>query len=184
MLQSLVRWYKLRRHRLGIGVHSPFAYRVVRDVIYGKGSYYDEELLSRLTQGFPRHLRGEYALMFRLIARLAPDEVRIADSAEPQIELLVRLADERPFMGRGLGGYHSGKRVLTICDAADLLRGLPEGLLRSGNMVVARHLADCPGVLARLRQGMKGGWLFADKNMVIAVSDEREPLNKIDVKMI
>lgn len=174
----------MRRHRLGIGVHSPFAYRVVRDVIYGKGHYYAEELLRRLTRGLPRRLEHEYALIFRFIARLAPEGVRVAGSVEPQMEPLVRLADKRPVMGRGLGGYYSGKRILTICGAADLLHGLPDGMLYSGNMAIVRHLVDGPGVLGSLRQGMKGGWLFADKNMAIAVCDESEPLNMIDVKML
>lgn len=184
MLQTLARWYKLRRHRIGIGVHSPFAYRVVRDVIYGKGRYYADGSFERLTQGLPRRLKREYALMFRFIARLAPDGVRVADSVEPQIEPLVRLADKRPLMARGLGGYLRGKRILTICEAADLRRIMPEGLLRSGNMAIVRHLNSCPGVLDALRRAVKGGWLFADKKTAIAVCDEHEPLNVIDVKII
>lgn len=184
MLKSLSRWYKLRRHRLGIGVHSPFAYRVVRDIIYGKGYYYAEPSLRILTRGFPRRFKREYALMFRLIARLSPDGVRLADSVEPQIEPLVRLADKRPIMGRGIGGYKSGKRILTICEATDLRNGIPAGMLNSGNMLIVRRLGDAPQVLACVRNEMKGGWLFVDRRIALAVSDEHEPLNVIEVKMI
>ena len=181
---GLVRWYKLRRHRLGIGVHSPFAYRLVRDVIYGQGFYYTVLKLHRLTEGYPRRMRRAYRIIFRLIARLVPDGVRLSGGVEPQMELLVRLADMRPLMGRGLGGYLPGKRVLTVCDAIDLRDGLPEGMLRTGNMVVVRDLDYRPETLTEIRGAMKGGWLFADRRMAIAVSDEREPMNVIDVKMV
>lgn len=180
---SLGRWYKLRRHRLGIGVHSPFAYRMVRDVIYGKGRYYTVLKLRRLTDGYPKRVRREYGVIFRLIARLAPKAVRLSDSVEPQVELLVRLADMRPVMGRGLGGYHEGIRVLTVCDASDLSHGVPDGMLRSGNIAVVRDLHLAAGVSDMLRGAMAGGWFFADSKTAIAVSDDREPLNLIDVKM-
>ena len=183
MLKSLSRWYKLRRHRLGMGVHSPFAYRVVRDVIYGKGYYYAEPGLRVLTRGFPRRFKREYALMFRFIARLSPQGVRLADSVEPQMEPLVRLADRRPIMGRGLGGYKAGKRILTICEATDLRNGIPPGMLNSGNMLIVRRMEDAHQVLETIRNNMKGGWLFFDRHIALAVSNEHEPLNVTAVKM-
>ncbi|MCM1004938.1 MAG: hypothetical protein NC402_01425 [Prevotella sp.] len=184
LFASLSRGYKLRRHRLGIGVHSPFAYRFVRDVIYGKGCYYSVLRFKRLTEGFPRRLKREYAVIFRLVARLAPEGVRLSGGVEPQMELLVRMADLRPIMGRGMGGYLPGKRILTICDAADLCNGLPAGILNSGNIAVVRRMQDAPQVLDSVMAEMKGGWLFIDKRIIIAVSDDREPLNQVKVKIL
>ncbi len=182
-MSVLSRWYILRRHRLGIGVHSPFAYRVVRDVIYGKGYYYTVLRMRRLTAGYPKRTRRAYEVMFRLIARLAPEGVRISDGVEPQVEELVRMADMRPVMGRGLGGYRHGLHVLSICDATDLRQSIPEGMLQGGNMAVVRGMQYVPGTFERLRGAMRGGWLFADRRMAIAVSDDSEPLNVIEVKM-
>ncbi|MCM1319895.1 MAG: hypothetical protein NC217_05890 [Muribaculaceae bacterium] len=184
LTKTLGRAYVLRRHRLGIGVHSPFAYRVVRDVIYGKGHYYAVLKFRRLTAGFPKRLKREYALIFRLVARLAPEGIRLAGSVEPQMELLIRMADLRPMMGRGMGGYVPNKRILTICEAVDLINNRPEGLLNSGNMLVVRRLKDAPQVFDAVRDQIKGGWIFVDRDMVLAISDDREPLNRIDVKMI
>lgn len=180
---SLIRWYKLRRHRIGVGVHSPFAYRVVRDVIYGKGHYYAVGRMSRLTMRYPKRLRRTYEVMFRLIARLAPDGIRLSDSMEPQLELLVRMADMRPVMGRGLGGYHDGKRILTVCEALDLRKGLPGNMLRSGNMAVVRNLHDVAGILDTLKETMEGGWIFFDRRMAILVSDREVPLYETELKM-
>ena len=165
---SLIRWYKLRRHRIGVGVHSPFAYRVVRDVIYGKGH---------------NNAWRTYEVMFRLIARLAPDGIRLSDSMEPQLELLVRMADMRPIMGRGLGGYRDGKRILTVCEALDLRKGLPGNMLRSGNMAVVRNLHDVAGILDTLKETMEGGWIFFDRRMAILVSDRDVPLYETELKM-
>lgn len=182
--KSLCRAYRLRRHRLGIGVHSPFAYRVVRDVIYGKGYYYSVLQFKQLTAGYPKKLKREYGIIFRMTARLAPEGIRLAGSVEPQMELLIRMADMRPLMGRGLGGYKSDVCVMTICEAADLMNNRPQGLLNSGNILVLRRLKDAPDMLKTVCENMKGGWVFADRNMLIAVSDDREPLNRIDVKML
>lgn len=183
IFSSLRRAYCLRRHRLGIGVHSPFAYRVVSDVIYGKGYYYSVLNFRRLTMGFPKRLKREYELIFRLIARLAPEGVRLAGSVEPQIELLVRMADMRPMMARGMGGYTNSHRVLTICESADLMNGLPENILKSGNILIVRRLKDAPQVASLVEETIKGGWIFGDNKMMIVVSNSDEPLNIIDVKM-
>ena len=184
LIKSLGRAYRLRRHRLGIGVHSPFAYRVVRDVIYGKGHYYALLQFRQLTAGFTKKLKREYGIIFRLTARLAPQGIRLAGSVEPQMELLIRMADMRPMMGRGMGGYKSSAGVMTICESTDLMKSLPEGLLNTGNILVLRRLKDAPQVFRAVCDRMKGGWVFADRNMAIAISDEREPLNRIEVKML
>lgn len=184
IFSSLCRQYILRRHRIGIGVHSPFAYRMVRDVIYAKGFYIAYPKVHRLTDGFPKRLRKEYFLIFRLIARLAPEGIRLSGSIEPQMELLTRMADTRPMLARGLGGYTPGKRILTICEAADLYNTFPDALLASGNMLVMRALKHAPHMLDKVIAHMKGGWVFADKRMLIAVSDAGEPLNRINVKIL
>lgn len=184
MFAGLSRWYKLRRHRLGIGVHSPFAYRVVRDIIYGKGIYYTILKRARLTRGYPRRVRRAYNILFRLVARIPVAGIRFSYGVEPQIEMLLRMADSRPMSGYGLGGYHPGKRILSICDAVDLRKGLPQGIMSSGNIVVARDLDYAPEVRKMLIDAIKGGWVFSDRKMALIVSDDNEPLNLIDVKMV
>lgn len=171
------------RHRYGMGVHSPFAYRVVRDIIHDKSHYYVLPWFTRLTEGYPRRLKREYGVIFRLIARLSPQGVRLSGGVEPQMESLVAMADRRPIVGRGMGGYLPGKRILTICNASDLFDGLPAGMLAAGNMALVRNLKEAPQVADAVLKAMAGGWLFADKRMLIAVSDDGEPMNRIAVKM-
>ena len=181
---DLVRKYRLLRHRYGHGVHSPFAYRLVRDVVYGRGIYYTVKVFRRLTDGFPKGLKREYQLLFRLVARLGPAEARIADSIEPQMDLLVRLADGRTVMAHGLGGYHRQGNVLSICEAADLYGGrVPEGILSDGNILWIRELQMAPEVLEAAIGAMPGGWVLYDKRHALLIANKENPLNKIPVKL-
>lgn len=182
-LSSLIRHIKLRLHRRGHGVHSPFAFRMVRDVITNQGYYYSTARLERLTLGFPKQLKKEYRLLFRLIARLSPKDVRISNSIEPQMELLVRMADMRPFMARGIGGYTHRKSILTICSALDFRNGLPEGVLHDSNMLFLRELNYAPEIKKEVAKEMKGGWVFSDSRSGIWISRDSEALNIIDIKL-
>ena len=59
-------WLRRIRHRCGYGIHSPFAYNLVTQVIYNDGEYYAyNPLRSRY------RLRGRRAKIARLLFRLA-----------------------------------------------------------------------------------------------------------------
>ncbi len=76
---GLLRAYKRLRHSRGFGVHSPSAYRLVREVIHpSRGyAYYAESALPRL------HGPVHSALLFRLAVYLHPSSVFITGS--PQV---------------------------------------------------------------------------------------------------
>lgn len=184
LLGNISLWVRRRRHRAGHGVHSPFAYRVVRDVIVGGGGrYYTEWRFRRMRREFPRVVLHRYRLLFRLIARLDPGSIRIAGGVEPQVELVVRMANTKIFMAQGMGGYEHAQRVLTVCDVFDLRDGIPDGILASGNMVIVRNLHQNPSLLPRLEALMPGGWVFADRRAALFISDAGQPLSRLDVKM-
>lgn len=71
-------WYKRLRHSHGYGVHSPFAYRMVREVInpsrrYG---YYMYDTVSAL---HTHHIcASQLRLIFRLVAEFNPSTLSIA----------------------------------------------------------------------------------------------------------
>lgn len=71
---GLSRWYKSWRHGHGFGVHSPFAYRMVREVLRPpRGyAYYDE---SRLPH-------AELRLLYRILADMRPAAVTIAAGSQ------------------------------------------------------------------------------------------------------
>jgi len=82
---GLIRWYKSLRHSRGYGIHSPFAYRMVREVLcppHGY-AYYAE---SRL----PHH---ELRLIYRILVDRRPATVAVcAGSQAESLASLVRLA--------------------------------------------------------------------------------------------
>lgn len=82
---GLSRWYKRWRHSRGYGIHSPFAYRMVREVLCPpRGyAYYAESQL--------RH--AELRLLFRILVALRPATVAVfAGAQQAALEHLVSLA--------------------------------------------------------------------------------------------
>lgn len=70
-LLRLFRWFRRIRHRQGYGVHSPFAFDLITNIIYNKESYYAYEKLSELltlsgTDEISRLREKDLKLLFRL----------------------------------------------------------------------------------------------------------------------
>lgn len=69
MIHHPLIWLKRLRHRKGYGVHSPFAYDFLRDVVYEKNHYYAyEDIDKRLKGNLWQRLcqRKRERLLFRL----------------------------------------------------------------------------------------------------------------------
>lgn len=68
MVRRPLRWLHRFRHRRGYGIHSPFAYNFVANVIYERGAYYAYPALRRQFLAAPAPLLREkdYRLLFRL----------------------------------------------------------------------------------------------------------------------
>ncbi len=63
-------WLRRIRHRKGYGVHSPFAYDMLTQVIYSPGQYYDYKLLDAQFLGWNRLLLHRRMVIDRLLFRL------------------------------------------------------------------------------------------------------------------
>lgn len=64
-------WLLRVRHRCGYGVHSPFAFHLITQVIYSPGRYYAYDRLDRLHSPTERLLRPRRRAVCRLLFRLA-----------------------------------------------------------------------------------------------------------------
>lgn len=66
-------WARIRRfrHRSGYGVHSPYAYNFLRDVVYERGNYYAYAELRKLRRASPDYSRELTGKSFRLLFRLS-----------------------------------------------------------------------------------------------------------------
>lgn len=71
-------WLSRFRHRCGYGVHSPFAFSLITDVVYEKRPYYAYALLEkeakkmRRMHGYDKGMLKVNRLLFRLVNRMQP----------------------------------------------------------------------------------------------------------------
>ena len=64
-------WLHRIRHRCGYGIHSPFAFALVTQVLYNPGEYYAYRKLSMLHPWYVRWFRLRPLAVHRLLFRLA-----------------------------------------------------------------------------------------------------------------
>ncbi|MDE6301480.1 MAG: hypothetical protein K2M19_07165 [Muribaculaceae bacterium] len=125
-------WYKRLRHSRGFGVHSPFAYRMVREVLAApRGcAYYAESALDR------RDLRR----LYRILVELHPCEVIIYAPSEREKILRAVVLEALPRGGAGA--------PLVVIDGFDAEPSIPAGasVLTDAPAAPAleRHVATTP----------------------------------------
>ena len=81
MRSRLITWLRRFRHRRGYGIHSPFAFTFVTDVVYNRGTYYAYASLRRHYAAHRREWHGlrlkDCLLLFRLANYQHPSVVRL-----------------------------------------------------------------------------------------------------------
>jgi hypothetical protein len=91
-------WLKRFRHRHGYGVHSPFAFGFITDVIYERKSYYCYQPLHERRAALPdsqlRHSERIDRLLFRIANRLQPECVALT-GASPLTAAYIEAARHR-----------------------------------------------------------------------------------------
>ena len=137
MFESYLRW----RHTRGFGVHSPYAYRVLTEVITCPHAYYGfREIHRGMT---PAHRRSLPAARARMLLRLAvflrPGVVRLAGDASPLWRVAVK---EGYRQARVIQGAERSDDVSLLvagpgCDVAAM-----EKTLATGGAVVAFGIAE------------------------------------------
>ena len=76
-------WLLRIRHRCGYGVHSPYAFHFITDVIYEKASYYSyKELDNGLSRKEWFRVRKILHLLFRISNWRQPDNIVCLDSSD------------------------------------------------------------------------------------------------------
>ena len=98
ILPRLWRWLVRFRHRRGYGIHSPFAFSFVTDVIYERGEYYAYAPLNTIRPGCgKRHLlrRRDLRLLFRIANASGAQEVLLAAHDAQRVKQYVAAARPR-----------------------------------------------------------------------------------------
>ncbi|MDE6498034.1 MAG: hypothetical protein K2L21_05185 [Muribaculaceae bacterium] len=77
-------WWRRLRHSRGFGVHSPSAYRFIREVLCERLPYYGYELTRRLGDEWPMGGEKSLRLWLRLCARCSPAAIAVCVPASPR----------------------------------------------------------------------------------------------------
>ena len=96
----LLRWLFRFRHRQGYGIHSPFAFSFVTDVVYESGAYYAYPELDRLWQqarrsGLTPLRRKDCRLLLRLANYVRPVQAVVVGLGPQSVEMACMRAGSR-----------------------------------------------------------------------------------------
>lgn len=96
----LLRWLFRFRHRQGYGIHSPFAFHFVTNVVYESGAYYAYPELDRLWQqarcgGHTILRRKDCRLLFRLANYVRPVQAVAVGIGSQSVEMACMCAGSR-----------------------------------------------------------------------------------------
>ena len=160
---GLSRWYKRWRHGLGFGVHSPYAYRMVREVLRPpRGyAYYAADRLPH----------AELRLLYRILVDLRPAIVGIA--AGEQKLLLQRLVE------------------MALPETRITDSGTPDMMIVHGQTAVATDAAGADIIyfndtrhplLAEIAVTLERGHIYRNPTRALVVRDVRLPAQVFDIR--
>lgn len=175
LFQNPIVWFLRFRKRKGYGVHSPFAFSFVTDVLYNKDGYYAYEAMDRNLRWWQKaRVRSLRHLAFRLANFQMPRTLYC-----PGLEKALREACQH------------GSRAVEILEAgsrgcADMVfvNGADETALQligEGTMLVVKDLHKCPAFWHRIREDSRVTVTFDLYDIGIAFA--RKELNKQHYKI-
>lgn len=150
-----ITWIRERRTAKGFGVHSPFAYRFILEVLFQPCGYYaydflpDSESVRRL---------------YRILLYFSPSEVDYK-GADDNVKKTISLASE---------GFDWCKkcRKLQIVDDAGLQLDMDSDAIVIFGRKASGQMS--PKLSARF-DGISSGMMFVGRDMLVAVSDKKLP---------
>ena len=127
-LRRIYIWCRRFRHRRGYGVHSPFAFGLITDVIYERRPYYayqELEALRRAAKGHLTYPERVDKLLFRLVNRFSPQRI-VEVGTGAGLSLCYLAAGRRGAQCISLPGEDTSmvvEEVVDKCQNATLVKG-------------------------------------------------------------
>ena len=176
--------YKRWRHGRGFGVHSPFAYRVVTDILHpARGcEYYSMKRLNYLIRHYPSRTRRFCRLLFRMAARLPITTLLIPGDHSALPAEVMKNANSRLHFTRHLPA-NIGSGLLILADPAEVSQSHLTALHTPGVYLFIRNLKSRPGILDAALAARKGGWTFESPDAALIVSADNSALHRTTLNL-
>lgn len=169
LFDSFAQWYKRLRHSKGFGIHSPFAFMLVNEVINCRCRYYgydDIEPYIDLMKGSKQ--RRLARLLIRLVGRISFNKFVIVGEIDDVLIKAVEIADSRVEIERGVEEVLSLSLIYVagLCDADEELSA---SMQVDGNVFVFDGLCDSElrKQYEYLVSECRHGVVFEDRDMSI-----------------
>lgn len=150
-------WWQRLRHGRGFGVHSPSAYRFIREVLREECAYYAYPEVDALAASWPGGAR-KARMLLRIVAAMRPHSVAVG--ASDIAARIVRLGGSGAVISAAV--LHDTDFVVmadsTIC-AADAFAAAARG---ATVVMPDRSMHEAAALLARLRGEMAHGHIYLD----------------------
>lgn len=174
--------YRRLRHSFGFGVHSPFAFRFVRDVVRAPRSsrYYCHKELRLLLRRHPWQLHRTGRLIFRLAARMGFRHVCLSPGTDDSIENALRPAIGNADLRVDIP-LHPSSGTLAVCRADELPPDFTVADWPSGCALVITRTSCAGKAVESIVSSLKGGWTFEGKHMSILVTDASQQLCRLSL---
>lgn len=169
-LPSPISSYRRWRHSRGFGIHSPFAYTFITDVLAQPLPYYGYADIS----ADPR-----VRLLFRIAARFQPRHVLILSSKPQLLDAAVRRAFSKA--DTATAADPSRQPDLVVADDMDVSTDVYLPFIASGAKAVILNASA--GTRRCLREGLLKGMLFDNsRGTLVAVPSNSLPRQNFDVR--
>lgn len=158
--------YKRWRHTRGYGVHSPFAYTVLTEVITMPHAYYGYAAVDRLMKPSTRHslTARRSRLALRLAAFLRPDSVCVTDGSARLLHTALR-------QGRPSAKFYSPKAAskarLVVSPNGDADEAVLAERIRCGAAILAFGIGEASS--RRLIDAMTEGVGFVSPDSLLLI---------------
>lgn len=167
---KLVERFRRIRTGKGFGVHSPFAFWLLTEVIRGRYAYYGYEEIEEALEQHPEEgvLRGHCRLLLRLAGRMGAAMAILPDGTPAAVKAAVKGAGRRIRILSPRASLRGAQRLL-LWSEGELPQGnaLPAVLSREGSLIVV--LRPGQGVKEELWEAMGGGVLIDGGSVLIGV---------------
>lgn len=180
--------YKRWRHKKGYGVHSPFAYSLIKDLSAKPGSYYKDKMMSKLMGAKYTYTHRQGRLLHRLIARLDPSVIVMPEEGySEEWVIAITFANSKANIIKDFPNTPF-ENVLVVV-SAPYVNSHPDemALLLSCERGILMTFGE-PSEIAEARRFIQHiiprGWGLIDKKTALFIASSDSPYIDYDVKLV